>query len=384
MKGKKGQNEGSVSLRKDGTYMVQISVGGKRQTKYFKTKKEANDWRLETINKVRRGIFFEGSKVALSEYLEHWLKGKETNIRFTTYIQYRQVIRCHINPFLGRIKLIDLRPEMIEVFYHKKQEMGVGNRTIQMIHSVLRCALNKAVKEELIYRNPCVVVDRPKVKKKEMKVLDEYQVRQLFIAARGTRLEVLVQIAVTTGLREGEILGLKWSDIDWQNKQLHIQRQIQRIPQEGLIFSEPKSATGRRLITLGSNIIEALKAHVNKQYFDRKIAGVNWKEMDLIFPSSKGTPMDPRNLIRLYKKLLVEANLPDIRFHDLRHTSASLMLKQGVSAKVVQERLGHSDIALTLNTYSHLLPGIQEEAAEKMDEITAIIDVSQKVNDDKE
>jgi integrase len=344
----------------------------------------SNDWRLEMVNQVRKGIFFEGSQVALSEYLDHWLKGRQSNIRTTTYINYRQTIINHINPFLGKIKLIDLRPEMIEVLYHNQQGLGIGNRTIQNIHAVLRCALNKAVKEELIYRNPCIMVDRPKVKKKEMKVLDEYQVRQLFIAARGTRLEVLVQIAVTTGLREGEILGLKWSDIDWQNKRLHIQRQVQRIPQEGLIFSEPKSAAGRRMITLGANIIEVLKIHANKQHFYRKLAGANWKEMDLIFPSSEGTPIDPRNLIRLYKKLLVEANLPDIRFHDLRHTSASLMLKQGVSAKVVQERLGHSDITLTLNTYSHLLPGIQEEAAEKMDEITAIIDVSQKVIDEKE
>jgi len=228
----------------------------------------------------------------------------------------------------------------------------------------------------LIYRNPATVVYQPKLKEAEMKVLDENQVRSLLIAAKGHRLEALFKLEVTSGLREGEILGLKWSDLDWENHQLKIQRQLQRVPGVGIVFSEPKSAAGRRMIMLGSDTIASLKAHSSRQYAERVFAGDKWQENDLIFPSSVGTPLEPRNLLREFKDLLRKGNLPDIRFHDLRHSFATLALSQGVSVKVVQEMLGHSDASMTLKVYSHTTPGMQKEAARKMDEITALIDIS--------
>lgn len=372
---KRGQNEGSITKRKDGTYMVQISISGKRITRYFKHKKEANDWRLESVNKTRKGIYSIDAQVTLSQFLDHWLSTKETNVRKKTLLQYGQIVNGHINPILGMIKLVDLRPDTIEEFYRLEKERGVGFRTINLTHSVLRCALNKALKEEIIYRNPCDAVDKPKVARHEMNVLDEFQVRRLLSSARGTRLEVLLQIAVTTGLREGEILGLKWRDVDWGNKQIHIQRQLQRIPKVGLVFSEPKSAAGKRMISLGDNSVYLLMKQEKIQYYEKEFFRLRWQENDLIFTSLNGSPMDPRNLLRQYKLLLKKAGLPNIRFHDLRHTAASLMLQQGIPAKVVQERLGHSDISLTLNTYSHVMPGMQEEAAKRMDEITTIYEV---------
>ncbi len=218
----------------------------------------------------------------------------------------------------------------------------------------------------MIGRNPTLVVIRPKVKCKEMKTLSDGQVRTLLSYVEGSRFEVLFWIAVTSGLRQGELLGLKWSDVDWINRRLRIQRQLQRL-HGGLVFSEPKSAAGRRVIALGVATIEKLRKHQNLQLVARQVAGNSWTENDMIFPSSTGTPMDPSNLYHNFKRLLKEAELPDVRFHDLRHTAATLMLQQGVHPKVVQERLGHSDISMTLNTYSHVLPVMQDDAAEKVD-----------------
>jgi len=372
---KSGQNQGSVSVRKDGLVMAQISVDGKRITKYFKSKKEANAWKIETLNKIQKNSFNTNTQITLGEFLERWLSDSNRSVRIKTHLQHKQIINQHIKPYLGEMKLIELRPTMVKQLYSMKEEMGLGQRTILLIHCVLHCALNQAVKEDLIFRNPLDAVIRPRFVKKEMKFLNENQVISFLMAAKGTRLEALFKVAITSGLREGEILGLKWSDLNWETHQLSIQRQLQRIPQVGLVMAEPKSASGKRLIMLGPDTIHALRSHSNNQYIDQQFAGDRWQNNDLIFPSKLGTPYDPGNLIKEFKKLLKVANLPDMRFHDLRHTAASLMLRLGVPAKVVQERLGHSDISLTLNTYSHISPGMQEYAAQKMDEITALIDV---------
>ena len=200
-----------------------------------------------------------------------------------------------------------------------------------------------------------------------MKTLTASQVRDLLRVVRGTLHEALYLLAVSTGLREGELLGLKWSDLDWTTRRLQVQRQLQRLRGGGLVYSEPKSQAGKRAVFLSSIAVSRLRSHRVIQAYERLFAGERWQENDLLFPSSIGTPWDPRNLYKQFKILLRQAALPDIRFHDLRHTAATLMLQQGIHPKVVQERLGHADISLTLTTYSHVLPDIQEEAAEKFD-----------------
>jgi integrase len=249
-------------------------------------------------------------------------------------------------------------------------------RSVVLIHAVLRRSLDQAVKSGMIGVNPVLAVIRPKFKRKETKTLSDSQVRTLLSFAEGGRFEVLFWLAVTTGLREGELVGLKWSDVDWTGRQLGIQRQIQRLSGRGLVFSEPKTAAGRRVITLGVTTIEKLRKHLDLQLVARQAAGDSWMENDMIFPSSTGTPMDPSNLYHNFKKLLIVAGLPNIRFHDLRHTAATLMLQQGTHPKVVQERMGHSDISMTLNTYSHVLPGMQDEVAGKLDELLTPINIS--------
>jgi len=208
-------------------------------------------------------------------------------------------------------------------------------------------------------------------------VLDENQVQSFLLAARESRYQVLYFLAIATGLREGELLGLQWSDIDWVNRRIQIKRQLQRLPEgKGLTFSEPKSRSGKRVIVVGPVVLEKLRNHLNQQLLIRQFAGDRWQDNDLVFPSTIGTPMEWRNMVRDFKDTLKRAGLPDIRFHDLRHTAATLMLKEGIHPKVVQERLGHSQISLTLDTYSHVLPSMQEEAAQILDQLLTPISIS--------
>jgi integrase len=324
-------------------------------------------------------LTFAGANATLTTFLEEWLKGYVQAVRSKTYYQYVQIVRQHICPSLGDIKLKDLRPDQIQNLYNKKIAQGTSPRTVLLIHAVLHRGLNYALKWGLLGHNPAQAVTRPRFKRPEVKTLSDSQVRVLLSASKVTRNEALFWLAVTTGMRQGEILGLKWSDLDWRTKRLQIQRQLQRLKNEGMTFSEPKSAAGKRSIMLSSTTVEKLRDHLDHQQQERQIAGPNWQENDLIFPSIIGTPLDHRNLFRDFKELLNNTGLPNIRFHDLRHTAATLMLLQGIHPKVVQERLGHSDISLTLNTYSHVLPSMQEEAAEKMDELLNPIEVSQEI-----
>ena len=294
-----------------------------------------------------------------------------------TLQQYRQIVLQHIAPTLGGMKLKDLRPDQIQGLYNQKLVGGMNARSVIMIHAVLHRSLKQALKWGIVGRNPVDAVTRPRFRKKEMQTLTDTQVRSLLLAAQGTRYEILLWMAVATGLRQGELLGLRWSDLDWQTRSLHVQRQLQRQPGNGLRFTPPKSAAGRRVIVLGEATIKKLRQHNVLLQAERRQAGEAWQENDLVFPSSTGTPWDHRNVFRYFKRFLTKAALPDIRFHDLRHTAATLMLQQGVNPKIVQERLGHADITLTLNAYSHVLPAMQQEAAEKLDELLTPIDISE-------
>jgi integrase len=365
---RRGNKEGTIYQR-NGRWCAQVSLNGRRLTHYAKTQRECREWIRDTLDQIDEGLTIDGARVTLEDFLQQWLETIKSSVRINTWNQYSQIVHQHIIPELGRIKLKDLRPDHIQSLYTAKEAAGTGMPTLRLIHAVFHRALNQALKWGLVTRNPSDAVDRPKPPREEMKVLNPDQARRLLEAAEGGRLEALYYLAITTGLRQGELLGLRWSDLNWETGRLRVQRQVQRISGQGLVFSEPKSDAGRRGIRLGSTALEKLKQHKGLQDQQRLFAGDRWQEYDLIFPSTIGTPMGPRNLLRDFKGLLQKSGLPEIRFHDLRHSAATLMLEQGVHPKVVQERLGHSSITLTLDTYSHVLPSLQEDAAEKLDDL---------------
>ncbi len=375
---KRGHGEGSIYKRKDGMWTAALMIQGKRLIKYSRSRGEAQEWIQELQNQIRNGLTFNAAQLTVNNYLQEWLDTYQESIRPKTFKQYKQITEQYLMPGIGNLKLRDLRPDHIQALYTVLLKEGKSQRTVLLIHAVLHRALNQALKWSLLGRNPAHSVNRPKYRKGEMHTLNENQVKVLLKFSKSTKLETLLWMAVTTGLREGEILGLKWSDLDWVTRTISVQRQLQRLKNQGLVFSTPKSEAGERPVMLSVATIRMLRGHHVVQFYEKLFARDRWQENDLIFPSSYGSPMDPRNLYKNFKNLLNRAKLPDIRFHDLRHTAATLMLQNGIHPKVVQERLGHKDVTLTLNTYSHVLPDIQEEAAQKLDRLLAHSDANIK------
>ena len=372
---RRGNNEGSITRRKDGRWQAAVTLNGRRIYHYSKTRQECKDWISHTLQQIDIGLTYKGARLNLKEYLERWLATVEPSLRPKTFSQYRQVCRAHIIPIIGRIKLKDLRPDQIQGLYNAKKAAGMGQYSVRMIHVVLHRALTQALKWGLIGRNPSDAVNRPKVVHPEMKVLNSQQVQVLLSFVEGTRYEAFYYLAVTTGLRMGELMGLQWSDLIWTTGRLRIQRQVQRVTGQGIQLVPPKTKAGKRVVTLGTVALEKLRMHYNLQHQERISAAHRWKENDLVFSSTQGTPLEPRTIQKHFKVLLKGAGLPKIRFHDLRHTAATLMLEQGAHPKIVQERLGHSAISHTLDTYSHVLPDMQGEVAEALDEMLKPIDV---------
>jgi len=371
----RGWNEGTLHQRPNGSWRAQISLNGKRVSFDAKIKVECQTWLRKILEQRDRGYDIEGGKISLSKYLQRWLNTSKVALRPKTAQQYEQVIRKHINPHIGDIKLMDLRLDRIEQFYAGLLEAEVGIRTVRLTHSVLHRALGKAVRYGLVMYNPSQGATLPQYKHAEMQVLDESQVSRFLVAVHGTRFEALYKLAVTTGMRQGELFGLKWTDLQWGSGILHVQRQVQQVSGQGWSLAEPKTRAGRRSIQLGESTLHSLRQHLERQKLDKAIAGARWQDNNLIFPSRIGTPMDSANLYKDYYRHLQEAGLPKIRFHDLRHTAASLMLNHGVPAIVVSKILGHAKPSTTLDIYGHLINEMQSQAVKVMDELVTPIQV---------
>jgi integrase len=290
-------------------------------------------------------------------------------VRQRTYERYESIVRVHLIPAIGRNKLKTLTPAHVRGLYRAKLHAGLAPRSVLHIHRTLSKALKQATDDGLIPRNVASLVKPPRPQGEEIRPLDREQVRALFEAANaaGDRLEALYVVAVTTGMRRGELQGLKWEDLDLEAGTLQVRRTLSE-PKGGWIFEAPKSGKGRN-IRLTSTAISALRAHRKRQLEEKIRTGELWSDHGLVFPSSIGTPRSGGNLNRSFKALLRRAGLPAVRFHDLRHTCATLLLRQGVNPKYVQELLGHADISLTLNVYSHVLPDMGNAAASAMDAV---------------
>ena len=370
---RRGNNEGSISRRPNGTWRGQVSLGDRRLTKTFKTRRECQDWVRKTLNQIDQGLTFRGANTRLGAFLRKWLTSVKPSLRASTWIHYESTIRLHILPALGEnTRLKDIKPERLQELYDNLLEQGTGANTVQYVHIVVRIALKHAVSLGLILSNPTAGTIPPNPSSQEMQFYTPSQVNQLLFAASGHRLEALFYLAVTTGMRQSEILGLRWTDLDWINRMLHIDRQLSQ-SREQYKLVELKTRYSRRTIELGETTLARIRAHLDQQNIERQYAHDRWTDTGLIFTSTVGTPLDHRHVQRQFKLLTQLAGLPAIRFHDLRHTAASLMLNYGHPVILVSRVLGHSKPSITMDMYGHLMPGGHGEIAASMNGLVTSI-----------
>ena len=367
---RRANNEGSIFYRESRKeWVAEVSLKGMRLTKYAKTQRECRDWVKETLTKIGNGLTFSGTQVTLSKFVDSWLNGKELSIRPQTVSAYRALVKQHIMPLMGEMRLQDIQPTHLKQLYLSKKEEGRGARTVQVIHMVMHAVLRQAVKEGILGRNPADAVQRPKVETAERHILTEEQAQQLIIATENTRYGTLIYMALMTGMREGELLGLKWSDLDWTKGQLYIQRQLQVKKVNGSVMVPPKTKAGVRHIKLGPGTLGRLVSHRELQELLKDGNQARWEENDLIFPNTIGKPMSARNMYEDYKALLKENGLPAINFHALRHTALSIMLDMGTPVNTVQKWAGHSMASVTTDTYGHSMAHAENEVAARLEEL---------------
>ncbi len=367
---RRGRGEGSIYQRADGTWCATISVGyrsdgqRKRRTLFGESKQAVQDKLSKAASEVAHQRDIEPQRIKVGEYLDRWLKdAAKARVRETTYANYSRVVERHIKPHLGGVALSKLTSFQIHGMYSCLDQAGKSAETIRLVHAVLHRALKQAARWRLIPFNMAADVDRPKGVKADITTLSAEQVGILFKAAKGDRLEAIYVLAVTTGMRLGELLGLQWADVDLKGRAIMVQHSLQELNGK-LTLAEPKTARGRRRIDIPQMAVDALVRHKARMLKEGFVGGP-W-----VFCNASGGAWRRSHFHSgEFKPLLKKAKLPDIRFHDLRHTSATLLLSQGVHPKVVQERLGHSQISVTLDTYSHVLPTMQIEAAGKFDQM---------------
>jgi integrase len=370
---RRAQGEGAIYQREsDGYWCTTITIGvidGKRTRKtiYGKTRKEVVE-KLKVIQaQQQQGVNIAAERMTIKQYLEYWLEEQiKPHRRPRTYRSYADTVRLHIVPKIGHVQLDKLNAAQVQAMINDLTKR-CGARTTQYARAVLQRALNRAVKWDLVPRNVVQSTDPPRSEPRDIAPLSEAQARQLLDAVRGHRLEVLYRVALSLGLRRGEVLALRWDDVDFEQCTLRISGSLQR--EEGsLERTVPKSAASARTLALPPVLAEALQAHLQYQHEEQLVRGAEWRDHGLVFPSNIGTPMEPSNLNRQFKSVLKRMGLPTtIRFHDLRHSCATFLIAQGVHPRVVMEILGHSQISLTMNTYSHVLPETQREATKKVD-----------------
>ncbi len=357
-----GNGSGTIYERKnkDGKVIgyrgAYFGPDNKRHYVSAKDKTECRKLLRKAMADADSGLVFDAQNLKLSEYLERWLNDSvRGSVKPVTHESYARLVRVHVVPSLGNVKLSKLVPAHLQGFYRDKLDSGLSPRTVQYLHVVLHRALKQALRWGMVPRNVADAVDPPRADKKEVSPLSPAEARTLLKAARGDRLEALYVLAVHTGMRQGELLGLKWDDVDLDTGVLRVRG--------------TKTVRSRRSVKLSQTALRALHGHLQRQLGEIDRAGSSWQENGLVFATYTGTPMDRHNLLRQFKRLLKEARLPAIPFHNLRHTCATVLLSKGMHAKFVQELLGHSNIAITLDTYSHVLPGMGDGLADAMDDL---------------
>jgi integrase len=368
---KRANGEGSIYQRKDGRYAASLSIGrGKRKHFLGHSRAEVASKLAEATVDLNKGVPVVSSNQTVAQYLDAWLVSAKASVRPRTHESYALNVR-RLQPLLGKQRLSALKPANVERAYGELLESGLSRRTVIQAHTVLHNALKKALQWGLIGRNPTEAVSVPRPERREMHVLSEEQVMRLFQATQHDEQHALWVLLVTTGLRLGEALGLKWEDVDLANSRLTVQRALQRQKEHGITFVEPKTSRSRRMVYFSDGTADALKEHRRKQNQARLMLGGMWNDNSLVFCRGNGRPLDPSRMSQRLHLILKKAGLPSVRVHDLRHTAATLHLERGENPKVVQELLGHSNIATTMDIYSHVTPAIHAAAAAKMQSLFA-------------
>jgi len=358
-------------------YSIVLDLGtdpatGKRKQQWisFKgTKRDAEKRLSELLHQLDTGTFMKPGKTTLAEFLDRWIEDYRPNLSPRGFDRYDGIVHNHLIPRLGRITLTQLKPEHIQTYYTEALNGGLSAATVQYHHSVLHVALQSALKRGLVNRNVADAVDLPKVRQKEMETWNEDEISFFLEAAKKTPHRALFYTSLYTGARRAELLALRWQDIDLVLGQMYITRNLHQLKDGSYIFTEPKSAKSKRMINLPPSLTIELTKHREKQEEERERLGTQLNDEDLAFSHLDGRPLRPNTITRAWKTLAIRCGLKPIRLHDARHSHASLLLKQAVHPKVVQERLGHSSINITLDRYSHVAPGLQEAAAARFDDL---------------
>ena len=370
---------GSIVKRGKNSWSVIVDLGrdpvtGKRRQLWRSvkgTKRDAQVVLTQLLHQRDTGVDAPPGKTTVGEFLQLWLQTYAApNTAPKTYERYEQLMRVHVVPLLGNIPLSKLRPLHIQGVYQRVREMGRSARTALHCHRVLKQALGHALKWQLLARNPAEAVDPPRPERHEMPSFTSDEVRRLLSAADQTPHGPLVYVAVMTGLRMGELLGLRWRDVDLDAGRISVRQTCQWLPKRGFIFRQPKTYRSARPVSVADRVVERLRQQRMRQAEERLAAGSAYDNNDLVFANAVGIPIHPNRLREAWARIGVQAGLR-LRFHDLRHIHASLLLQQGVHPKVVSERLGHSTVAVTLDIYSHVVPSLQVEAASQLEELLA-------------
>jgi integrase len=372
---RRGHSEGSIFQRKDGRWVGVVDLGrgpnGKRlrQSYYCATRREVADRLKAVAAKQQQGLPIRSDRQTVGAFLTTWIEGAKSTVRESTWYRYSSLVRGHLLPHLGHLALSTLQPADCSVAFAAMAKQGLKPRTIIQARAVLGRALREAEVAGLVIKNAARLARPPRVEHTEMLTLTRSEARTLIEAAESERLGTIYGLALASGAREGELLALRWGDVDWDRGAIKIRRTLQRTSGE-LSFTETKTASSRRTIPLGTSTMDALRRHQRVVQAEERLANGLPKasDDDLVFATELGTPVDAGNFLRrTHYPLLKRAGLPRVRFHDLRHTAATLLLEAGVHVKVVAERMGHATPSLVMNTYGHVTDRMQKDATAAME-----------------
>ena len=363
-----GNGEGTIFRRSDGrwvgeVYVLQPNGGRVRKTVYGRSREAVAGKIRVLLSQVASGIPM-GSSWTVEAYAQYWLDniGAET-LRPSTFSSYRWILTRYVLPQVGKVKLSTLTPPHVRKMLAALAAQGLSAGSRRIAHAVLRSVLAEAVREELVDRNVATLVRQRQEHRAEVKPWSAGEATQFLKASRNDRLSALFVVGVAMGLRRGELIGLRWDDIDLDESQLRVQRSVSRIPGVGFVAGPPKSARSRRTLPLPVFCAEALHSHKARQAEERLRLGSRWEDCGYVFTSTTGSALDPTRLARIFQALTEHAGVRRIRLHDMRHTCASLLLAQQVPPRVVMEILGHSQLSMTMDLYSHVMPTALTDAA---------------------